>query len=165
MAGTDRHRGAPIREAATEGGSQPGQEKPSRKHRATKKNSRKRSPKPPARKRAYVCSVRLNDEEKALLTAAASAARTSLPAFLARSGIAAAQDLDNTVAAIAGRRETVSELFSARRDLKRVGVNLNQAVKVLNSGEWPAELENILAATERAVQRVQKATDQLLQQN
>ncbi|MFJ9085840.1 plasmid mobilization protein [Streptomyces sp. NPDC102384] len=130
-----------------------------------RKTSRKRSPKPPTRKRAYVCSVRLNDEEKTLLTAAASAARTSLPAFLARSGLAAAQDLDNTVAAIAGRRETVSELFSARRNLQRVGVNLNQAAKILNSGDWPDELEAVLAATARAVERVQEATDQLLQQN
>ncbi|MFI5880333.1 plasmid mobilization protein [Streptomyces sp. NPDC051554] len=111
-----------------------------------------------------MCSVRLNDEEKNQLAAAASAARTSLPAFLARSGLAAA-DLDATVAAIAGRRELVSELFAARRHLGYVGNNLNQVASALNSGAWPAELDAVIAATESAVKRVQDAADQLLAQN
>ncbi|MEU6148064.1 plasmid mobilization relaxosome protein MobC [Streptomyces sp. NPDC047081] len=112
-----------------------------------------------------MCYVRLNDREKAVLTAAAAAARASLPAFLARSGLAAAQDLDNTAAAIAGRRETVSELFAARRHLNQVGNNLNQVAKAVNSGAWPAEMDAVIAATRRAVQRVQDATDQLLRQS
>ncbi|MGQ4429431.1 MULTISPECIES: plasmid mobilization protein [unclassified Streptomyces] len=112
-----------------------------------------------------MCSVRLNDEEKNQLAAAASAARTSLPAFLARSGLAAAADLDATVAAIAGRRALVSELFAARRHLGYVGNNLNQVASALNSGAWPAELDAVIAATESAVKRIQDAADQLLAQN
>ncbi|MEV7198079.1 plasmid mobilization relaxosome protein MobC [Streptomyces sp. NPDC093510] len=165
VAGPDQHQGAQVREAATEGGSQPGKQSPRRKRRAPKKNTRKRSPKTGADKRVHVIYVRLNDSEKTALSAAATAARTSLPAFLARSGLAAAHDLDNTAAAIAGRRETVSELFAARRHLHQVGNNLNQVARAINSGAWPAELDAVLTATQRAVQRVQDATDQLLQQN
>ncbi|MBC2901100.1 plasmid mobilization relaxosome protein MobC [Streptomyces sp. PSKA01] len=162
MAGADQHRGALVREAATEGGSQPEKQPSPRKRRATKKSSRKRSPKPPARKRDYVCSVRLNDDEKILLAAAANATRTSLPAFLARSGLAAAHDLDNTAAAIAGHRELVAELFAARRHLGQVGNNLNQVARAINSGGQPTEVDAVVAAVQLAVTRVQAATDRLL---
>ncbi|MFD4767199.1 MobC family plasmid mobilization relaxosome protein [Streptomyces niveus] len=166
VAGADLHRGAQVHEAVTGGGPQP-EGKPSsrRKRRDAKKSSRKRSPKPPAHKRVHVCSVRLNDNEKAVLDAAAAVTRTSLPAYLARSGLAAAQDLDNTAAAIAGRRELVAELFAARRHLGQVGNNLNQITRALNSGGQPAELDAVITATTRAVQRVQDATDQLLAQD
>jgi uncharacterized protein (DUF1778 family) len=165
VAGADQRRGALVRKAATEGGPQPDKPTPPRKRRDAKKQSRKRSPKPRTHKRVHVCSVRLNDEEKTLLSAAAAASRTSLPAFLARSGLAAAQDLDNTAAAIAGHRELVTELFAARRHLGQVGNNLNQVTRALNSGALPPELDAVIAAVDRAVSRVQHATDQLLAQN
>ncbi|MEU1073618.1 MULTISPECIES: plasmid mobilization relaxosome protein MobC [unclassified Streptomyces] len=165
VAGPDQHRGAQVREAATEGGSQPEKQSSRSKRRAPKKTARKRSPKSGDDKRVHVIYVRLNAGEKTVLTSAATATRTSLPAFLARSGLVAAHDLDNTAAAIAGRRETVSELFAARRHLHQVGNNLNQVARAINSGAWPPELDAVLAATQRAVQRVQDATDQLLQQN
>ncbi|MER5215427.1 plasmid mobilization relaxosome protein MobC [Streptomyces sp. NPDC002838] len=162
MAGADQHRGVLVREAATEGGSQPEKQPSPRKRRAVKKTSRKRSPKPPANKRDYVCSVRLNDDEKTLLAAAANATRTSLPAFLARSGLAAAHDLDNTAAAIAGHRELIAELFAARRHLGQVGNNLNQVARAINSGGQPTEVDSVVAAVQLAVTRVQAATDRLL---
>ncbi|WP_239157971.1 plasmid mobilization relaxosome protein MobC [Streptomyces sp. SID13726] len=165
VSGSDQHRGAQVRQAATEGRSQPEKPSPRRTRRAPKKTARKRSPRSGSDKRVHVTYVRLNDREKAVLTAAAAAARASLPAFLARSGLVAAHDLDNTAAAIAGRRETVSELFAARRHLNQVGNNLNQVAKAVNSGAWPAEMDAVIAATHRAVQRVQDATDQLLRQN
>lgn len=165
VAGPDQHRGAQVRAAATEGGSQPEEQPSRRKRRGATKTVRKRSPKSGGDKRVHVIYVRLNDTEKTVLTAAATTTRTSLPAFLARSGLAAAHDLDNTAAVIAGHRELVAELFAARRHLGQVGNNLNQAAKALNSGGWPAQLDAVLVATHRAVQRVQDATDQLLQQN
>ncbi|MFF7095413.1 plasmid mobilization relaxosome protein MobC [Streptomyces rubradiris] len=164
MAGAGRHQEVPARQAATEGGSQPEKKPSPRTPRATKQTSRKRSPKPTAHKRDYVCSVRLNDDEKTQLAAAARATRTSLPAFLARSGLAAAQDLDNTAAAIAGHRELVTELFAARRHLGQVGNNLNQIARALNTGAHPADLDTVVAAIQRAVSRVQAATDRLLEQ-
>ncbi|MER5760183.1 MobC family plasmid mobilization relaxosome protein [Streptomyces sp. NPDC002082] len=165
VAGPDQRRGALVREAATEGGSQPEEKQPPRRRqRVAPNSSRKRSPKPPSDKRSHVCSVRLNDDEKTLLSSAAAAAHTTLPAFLARSGMAAAHDLDNTAAAIAGHREMVSELFAARRHLGRVGTNLNQITRAINSGGQPEELDAVLAAVRRAVDRVQAATDHLLNQ-
>jgi uncharacterized protein (DUF1778 family) len=150
VAGTDQRRGAQVRTAATEDGSQP------------EKTSRKRSPKPAAHKRAYVCSVRLNDEEKTLLIAAARAVHTNLPAFLARSGLSAARNLDDTAAAIAGQRELVAELFAARRHLGHIGNNLNQVARAINSGGQPPELDAVIAAVHCAVRRVQDATNRLI---
>jgi hypothetical protein len=161
VAGPDQHRGALVREAATEGGSQQ-DEQPRRKRRNAKKNVRKRSPKSGVEKRVNVIYVRLNATEKTVLTAAATATRTSLPAFLARSGLAAADDLDNTAAAVAGHRELVAELFAARRHLGQVGNNLNQVARAINSGGQPTELDAVLFAVQRAVTRVQTATDGLL---
>ncbi|MFI1886024.1 plasmid mobilization protein [Streptomyces jumonjinensis] len=167
VAGPDQRRGALVREAATEGGPQPEKQTPRRQRRDAKKPSRKRSPKQHDRKRVRVCSVRLNDEEKTLLTAAAQQTRTSLPAFLARAGLTAASDLDHTAATIAGQRETVTELFAARRHLGQVGNNLNQIARAINSGAQPTEpeLDAVIAATQRAVHRVQDATDRLLAQH
>ncbi|MDX2964368.1 plasmid mobilization protein [Streptomyces acidiscabies] len=162
VAGTDLHRGAQVGEAATEGGSQPEKHAPQRKRRAPKNRSRKRAPKSHAAKRVHVCSVRLNDDEKSVLSAAAAATRISLPAFLARSGLAAARDLDKTAAAIAGEREVTTELFAARRHLGQVGNNLNQIARQINSGGRPSETDVVIAAVHRAVSRVQAATDQML---
>jgi uncharacterized protein (DUF1778 family) len=161
-AGAVQHRGVLDRKAATEGGSQPDKRASRRERRNAKNRVRKRTPKALPHKRSYVCSVRLNDDEKSLLTAAATAAGTTLPAYLARSGLAAARDLDGTAAAIAGNRETVTELFAARRHFGHVGNNLNQVARAINSGAHPDELDAVLAATHRAVQRVQDAADQLL---
>ncbi|WP_242513971.1 plasmid mobilization protein [Streptomyces leeuwenhoekii] len=165
VAGAVQHRGVLDRGAATEGGSQPEEHAPCRRRRAAKNASRKRSPKTAADKRTHVCSVRLNDTEKNHLTAAAAAARTSLPAFLARSALAAARDPERAAGAIAGERELVSELFAARRHLGHVGNNLNQLARAINSGAQPADaqLDAVLAAVRRATIRVQAATDQLLE--
>ncbi|MEU8543153.1 plasmid mobilization relaxosome protein MobC [Streptomyces sp. NPDC048717] len=165
VAGAVQHRGVLDREAATEGGSQPEQSVPRRKRRAPKSASRKRSPKTDADKRVHVCSVRLNDDEKHRLAEAAAAARTSLPAFLARSGLAAARDPERAAGAIAGERELISEMFAARRHLGHVGNNLNQMVRAIHMGDRPpdAQLNAVLDAVRRATERVQAATDKLLE--
>ncbi|WP_432141100.1 plasmid mobilization protein [Streptomyces sp. bgisy084] len=133
--------------------------------RARTPEKRKRSPLKSERKRSRMCNVRLNDDEWTRLHSAARVAHTSLPSYLVRAGLAAAEDSENTAAAVASRRDQVTELFAARRHLGMIGNNLNQAAKALNSGVWPAELDAVLAATHRAVQRVQDATEQLLRQN
>ncbi|MFE0772235.1 plasmid mobilization protein [Streptomyces sp. NPDC058861] len=165
VAGVVQHRGVLDHEAAAEGGSQPETPSPRRKRRATKTASRKRSPKNTPDKRSYVCSVRLNDTEKQLLVDAAAAARISLPAFLSRAGLAAARDPQAAAGSIAGDRELISEIFAARRHLGHVGNNLNQVAKGINSGDRPADahLDAVLAAVQRATERVQAATDKLLE--
>lgn len=152
-------------EAATEGGSQPEKLTPRRKRRTTKSTSRKRSPKTNPDKRSYVCSVRLNDTEKHLLVDAAAAARTSLPAFLARAALAAARDPESAAGSIAGERELISEIFASRRHLGHVGNNLNQLARAVNSGDHPsdAQFDAALNAVRRATERVQIATDKLLE--
>ncbi|WP_374206911.1 plasmid mobilization protein [Streptomyces noursei] len=164
VAGADQHRGAQVRQAATEGGSQPGGTNTPSSLRAAPA-TRKRSPLTRERKRSRMCNVRLSENEWQRLHAAAHITHTSLPAYLVRSGLAAAEDAQNTAAAVASRRELVAELFTARRHLGQVGRNLNQVAKALNSGAWPPELDVVLAATNRAVRRVQDAADQLLAQN
>lgn len=168
VAGTDPRRGARVERAADEGGPQPEETTTpprARQVRAASARTRKRYPKPPAHKRSYVCSVRLNDEEHAHLSAAAHAVGASLPAFLARAGAAAAADTPAAAAAIAGRRELVTELFAARRHLGQVGNNLNQVARAINSGAHPSEVDAVIAAVHRAVQRVQDATNLLLDRN
>ncbi|NYV73322.1 plasmid mobilization relaxosome protein MobC [Streptomyces sp. UH6] len=168
MAGVVQHRGVLDQEAATEGGSQPGNTSLRRRpRRSTKNASRKRSPKPAAAKRSYVCSVRLNDDEKHRLTVAATASGTNLPAFLARSALAAARDPERAAGAIAGERELISEMFAARRNLGQAGNNLNQIARAINSGDRPAgtHIDAVLAAVRRATDRVQAVADQLLQRH
>ncbi|MFB7025898.1 plasmid mobilization relaxosome protein MobC [Streptomyces sp. NPDC056295] len=164
-AGVVQHRGVLDHEAATEGGSQPEKPELRRKRRAAKTASRKRSPKPDPDKRSYVCSVRLNTAEKQQLAGAAAAARTSLPAFLARAALAAARDPESAAGSIAGERELISEVFAARRHLGHVGNNLNQIARAVNSGDRPADaqLDAVLDTVRRATERVQAATDKLLE--
>ncbi|WSW00540.1 MobC family plasmid mobilization relaxosome protein [Streptomyces sp. NBC_01006] len=107
----------------------------------------------------------MNHDEKTLLSSAAEAACTTLPAFLARSGLAAAQDLDNTSAAIASQRDLVAELFAARRHLGNVGNNLNQVTRAINSGGHPEELDTVITAVQRAIARIQEIADRILDQN
>lgn len=166
VAGADQRRGAQVGQTAAGSRPQP-QEKPPAADStvAPAPASRKRSPMPRERKRVRLCNVRLNDDEHRRLTAAARIVRTSLPAYLVRAGLAAARNADATAAAVAGQRELVTELFAARRHLGQVGNNLNQIARAINSGDRPSEVDVVIAAVHRAVQRVQDATDQLLDRN
>ncbi|MFG3362750.1 plasmid mobilization protein [Streptomyces griseofuscus] len=131
--------------------------------RSRASTARKRSPQ--KTKRARICNIRLNDDEWSRLTTAARTSRKSLPAYLVRAGLAAADDAENTAAVIAGHRDLIVELFAARRHLGHVGNNLNQVARVLNSGGQPAELDAVVSAVQRAVARVQAVTDRLLTQD
>lgn len=164
VAGAVQHRGALDRQAATEGGSQPGvEETPRSPASTTPSTTRKRSPQ--KNKRARICNIRLNDNEWSRLTTAARTSRKSLPAFLVRAGLAAAEDSENTAAVIADHRDLIAELFAARRHLGQVGNNLNQVARAINSGGQPAELDAVVSAVQRAVARVQAVTDRMLAQD
>ncbi|MEU7117889.1 plasmid mobilization relaxosome protein MobC [Streptomyces zaomyceticus] len=99
------------------------------------------------------------------MTAGAAAAGLTVAGFLARAALSAARDLDRTASVVAGEREVIAEVFAARRHLGHVGNNLNQLTRAINAGAHPPSLDAVLMATERAVQRVQHATDRLLAQN
>ncbi|MFE0192609.1 MobC family plasmid mobilization relaxosome protein [Streptomyces sp. NPDC058989] len=161
--GLVRRRGTPDEEAATEGGSQPQGQEGGPEHVAPPPRTRRR--KYQRRQRPHVRNTRFSHDELARVTAGAKAAGLTVAGFLARAALSAARDLDRTTSAIAGEREVIAEFFAARRHLGHVGSNLNQIARAINTGAHSPELDAVIAATERAVQRVQHATDQLLYQD
>ncbi|MFK0160759.1 plasmid mobilization protein [Streptomyces sp. NPDC090499] len=157
--GLVRRRGTPDEEAATEGGSQPEGRQDERDQPRTRRRKYQR------RQRPHVRNTRFSDDELVLVTAGAKAAGLTLAGFLARAALSAARDLERTASAVADEREVIAEFFSARRHLGRIGSNLNQITRAVNAGAHPGELDVVIAATDRAVQRVQHATDRLLHQD
>ncbi|WP_405674753.1 MobC family plasmid mobilization relaxosome protein [Streptomyces sp. NBC_01511] len=113
-------------------------------------------------KRMHQPSCRMNDTEYQRLARGAAACGMSIAAFLARAGLNAARDLDRTAAEVAGEREVVSELFALRRHLGQIGNNLNQVAKAANSGADAPHATAVLAAVERAAQRVDAFTQHYL---
>jgi hypothetical protein len=99
------------------------------------------------------------------VTAGARAAGLTLAGFLARAALSAGRDLERTASAVADEREVIAEFFAARRHLGYIGNNLNQIARAVNAGAHPGELNVVIAATDRAIQRVQHATDRLLHQH
>ncbi|MGW4345265.1 MobC family plasmid mobilization relaxosome protein [Streptomyces sp. NPDC004690] len=156
--GLVRRRGTPDEEAATEGGSQPEGIQDGRDQPRTRRRKYQR------RQRPHVRNTRFSDDELALVTVGAKAAGLTLAGFLARAALSAARDLERTASTVADEREVIAELFAARRHLGHVGSNLNQIARVINSGGQPAELDAIVSAVQRAVARVQAATDRMLAQ-
>ena len=106
-------------------------------------------------------SVRLNEREHALITAAAQSAGMSVAGFLAHAALVAARDRSRTTAAVATEREVLTELFALRRQLGWAGSNLNQAARVLNSDGDAAGLNAVLNDFHSAVDKVQQVTDRM----
>lgn len=168
-AGADLHQGAQVRQASTEGGPKPGgkHEENHRRRSSAAPRARQRPRQPREKKRLHQPNARFNDEEFALIKAAAAQSNLSVAGFLARSALRAARDVDRTAAEIADDREVVTALFVSRRRLGWAGSNLNQAVKALNSGAAAPQLESAIAAVRTAADRVQEAASLLIagQQN
>ncbi|WTV00895.1 MobC family plasmid mobilization relaxosome protein [Streptomyces sp. NBC_00045] len=106
----------------------------------------------------------MSDAEHKFVATAAKAVGVTLAGFFARAALGAAHNPHTSAAAIAGRRETVAELFAARRHLGPIGNNLNQLTRAINSGAQPTDtrLDAVLESVRLASARVQGATDQLL---
>lgn len=158
LAGTARRQGAPDRQAATEGGPQPG--KTRRAESLSKRRQRARQPK--SRKRVHQPSCRMNDHEFKRFTDAATHCEMSNAAFLAYAVDKAARDLNRTAAEIATEREVLDELFAARRHLGRIHGLFNQVAKALNSGVDAPHLEAGVEAVRSAARRMEDAADALL---
>ncbi|MEV0278545.1 hypothetical protein AB0I22_19485 [Streptomyces sp. NPDC050610] len=58
----------------------------------------------------------------------------------------------------------ITELFAARRQLGWAGSNLNQAVKVLNSGGDAPQITDAITSVRHSADRVQQAAAHLLGQ-
>jgi hypothetical protein len=112
----------------------------------------------PARTR--VVKARYDEQEFAVLAAAAERARLTPGGFLAAAGLAAAgqgpapsQSVD---------RELLAELLSLRTAMRRYAVNVNQAVALLHStGQTPIWLPQAVAGAHRAVVNADAATQRV----
>ncbi|MEU1164984.1 hypothetical protein ABZ372_32410 [Streptomyces sp. NPDC005921] len=153
----DRRQGAPVDQAATEGGSQQAKREGATLPSPARPRPRSRKP-----KQRPAVSVRLSDSERALAEAGARAANLTLAGFLAQSGLAAARDLTGVTAAIADNRHVLQELFAARRALTQYGNLLNQAVAALNSGADVPYLDDAIDWALATRDRVDEAVQQFI---
>ena len=109
----------------------------------------------PARDR--VVKVRYNDDELAVLAAAADRAGLTVAGFLAGAGLSVAgQGLPPSQAV---DRELLAELVQLSLAIRRYAVNVNQAVAALHSiGHAPVWLSRAVAGADRAVLSADAAT-------
>ena len=98
-------------------------------------------------RRTHTIGVRVTEAEETELRERAQAARLSMGAYLRR------RALGQRVRSAVERRLGVAEL----RELNRIGVNLNQMARALNSGAAPPPAE-----TQEAVERVGELVAKLL---
>lgn len=147
VAGSVPRQGARDGKAAAEGGPQ----------------SARRRGKPRIRdsKQRPALSVRLNDPERALVSAGADAVGMSVAGFLAHSGLAAARDLNRTAAVIATEQDVLITLFALRRQLRIANNNLNQTTKALHLGITPEGLDDTIAAVLRATEDIHRVTTRM----
>jgi hypothetical protein len=111
-------------------------------------------------RRERVVGVRLSDAERAEVVAAAGAAGLTPAGYAAEVTLAAARGEGTPrVVGSAALREALVELALARTQVRRLGVNLNQAVAALHStGEVPEQLAVVAERAGRAVERLDWAT-------
>ena len=112
-----------------------------------------------APRRARVGFV-LTDQEYAAVQAAAGRAGLARGAYAAQVVLAAAQE--TAPGAEAPLRVALAELIRASGLVRRIGVNLNQAVAKLNAtGQRPGDLLPYAAESLRRAQRLDAAADQV----
>ncbi|MBC2902166.1 MobC family plasmid mobilization relaxosome protein [Streptomyces sp. PSKA01] len=150
-AGEARHQGVPGSEAATEGGSQPGEEPNAPATSRTRPRLRQ------SVHRDQVRSVRLTSDELELVKRAAEAVGLKTAGFLADAAVAVAQAQGGPQPWLLDQRGRVEELMAASAQLARVGNNLNQVARILNSGGQVAYADDAIARVLRAADRVEAA--------
>jgi len=108
--------------------------------------------------RPHRLNLRLGDDEKAAIEAAAALARLTPSSYAADVAVAVAMDRLTPIPTT--YREELRELIDARAALTRIGSNLNQIARTLNSGGdvTQEQLEAVLERVGEAVRRVDEAT-------
>jgi hypothetical protein len=103
-------------------------------------------------------NLRLGDDEKAAIEAAATLARKTPTSYAADVAVAVAMGTLTPIPT--NYREELRELVDARLALTRIGTNLNQIARTLNAGGDVAQeqLEAVLQRVGEAVRRVDEAT-------
>ncbi|MFE6364108.1 plasmid mobilization relaxosome protein MobC [Streptomyces sp. NPDC057806] len=149
--GEARHQGVPGLETATEGGPQPGGELTPPAAPRTRPRLRQRV------HRDQVRSVRLTSDELALVKRAAEAVGLKTAGFLADAAVAVAQAQGGPQPWLLDQRGRVEELMAASAQLARVGGNLNQVARILNSGGQVEYVDAAVARVLRVADRVEAA--------
>jgi Protein of unknown function (DUF1778) len=113
------------------------------------------------RPRLHRVNLRLQQDEYEALEEAARGAGLTLTGYAAAAAMAAA--LRREAPTQLPLRRALLEIIAARGQVRRFGVNVNQAVRVLNSvGEPPPWLPEAVELTTRAVARLDDAADALV---
>ncbi|MCG5121542.1 MobC family plasmid mobilization relaxosome protein [Streptomyces albidoflavus] len=110
-----------------------------------------------------------SDEEHQVLAAAAAREGTAPAAWAARVALAAARDGSSSTSSAEtddGVAAALRGLLETRTELRRIGNNLNQVARELNSDRvvTAAQAEAVLARVEAAVRRVDEATLQVMRE-
>jgi hypothetical protein len=127
------------------------------KQAARKGQRNRRSNQDPARGR--VVKVLLSEEEYAVLSQAAARERLAHGAYTAQAMLAAARNIDRPEYSVL--RELLGALMHASGQVRRIGVNLNQAVAALNSGEFSDLLPMYAHAAYRTVSKLDEVADEV----
>lgn len=154
--GEARRQGSPDSGAATEGGPQPEEETP---RAAVEPRMRPRLRQ--SQQRDRVRSVRLTADELADVQRAARASGLRVAGFLADAAVAVARAQHGPQSWLMDQRALVEELMNASAQLARVGNNLNQIARTLNSGGQAPHAEDALARVRRAAARVESAATEI----
>ncbi|GAA1708302.1 plasmid mobilization protein [Streptomyces yatensis] len=152
-AGEARHQGAPDLEAGTEGGPQLGEGDAPRTVVEPRTRPRLRQ----SQQRDRVRSVRLTTDELADIQRAASSVGLRVAGFLADAAVAVARAQEGPHTWLMDQRTVVEKLMNASAQLARVGNNLNQVARTLNSGGEAPYAEDAIARVLRAAARVEAA--------
>lgn len=102
--------------------------------------------------------LRLTPDEVTLLREAAGRASLTVSGYAAEAAVAAARGPE--APSLAPWREALTDLMLLRGQLRRVGSNLNQASRALNSdGDAPIWLGRVVELVERRVAAVDDVTE------
>lgn len=100
--------------------------------------------------------LRYTDEEYEAVERAAQTAGLTPTGYVAEAALAAANSLEPPRSA--PWRSALLELMDTRNQIRRIGVNINQAARALNAtGEAPVWIEHALVMTDRSLTRVDDA--------
>ncbi|MFE7212492.1 MobC family plasmid mobilization relaxosome protein [Streptomyces sp. NPDC057611] len=108
--------------------------------------------------------VSYNDDELKIISAAAERDSTALAAWVGSAALAVAKE--TVVPVSADAKDVVQEVIRSRVQLSRVGNNLNQIARALNSDGTVTDeqLLAVLSAVETAIRRSDAATLQLMRE-
>ncbi|MEC4018305.1 plasmid mobilization relaxosome protein MobC [Streptomyces sp. H27-D2] len=107
--------------------------------------------------RDQVRSVRLTRDELDTVKRAAETVGLKTAGFLADAAVAVAQAQGGPKTWLLDQRGRVEELMAASAQLARVGNNLNQVARILNSGGQADYTDEVVARVMRAATRIEAA--------